>query len=54
MYVRESWAQRTIPVLTYYMALQSGSSSGCEAQTDGGYFWSRARAYYVRGTVRLP
>jgi hypothetical protein len=34
MYVRESWARRTIPVLTYYMVLQSGSASGDEAQTD--------------------
>src|SRR5262245_19841876 len=34
MYVRESWAQGTIPVLTYYMLLQSSARVGDEAQTD--------------------
>jgi hypothetical protein len=34
MYVRDSWAHGTIPVLTYYMLLQSSPKGGDEAQTD--------------------
>jgi len=33
-YVRESWAHRTIPVLSYYMLLQSTPAGGDERQTD--------------------
>jgi hypothetical protein len=34
MYVRDSWAHGTIPVLTYYMLLQSNPRGGDEAQVD--------------------
>jgi hypothetical protein len=34
MYVQESWANGEIPVLTYYMDLQSNPQGGDEAQTD--------------------
>jgi hypothetical protein len=31
-----------------------GAADTTSAATDGGYFWSRARAYYAAGAVRLP
>ena len=34
LYVRDSWAHHEIPVLTYYMLLQSTPSLGDEAATD--------------------
>jgi hypothetical protein len=34
MYVQDSWAHHAIPVLTYYMLLQSNPRGGDEAQTD--------------------
>jgi hypothetical protein len=34
LYVKDSWAQRVVPVLTYYMLLQSSPQGGVEAQTD--------------------
>ena len=34
MYVQDSWSHGVIPVLTYYVVLQSGSPAGDEAQTD--------------------
>ncbi|HXY79771.1 MAG TPA: hypothetical protein VEH55_00235 [Gaiellaceae bacterium] len=34
MYVQDSWAHHVIPVLSYYMLLQSTPSAGGEAQTD--------------------
>ncbi len=34
MYVQDSWSHGTIPVLTYYMLLQSNPKGGDEAQTD--------------------
>lgn len=34
MYVQDSWAHRTIPVLTYYMLLQSKPHGADEAQVD--------------------
>ena len=34
MYVQESWANGELPVLTYYMDLQSNPQGGDEAQTD--------------------
>ena len=37
MYVRDSWAHREIPVLTYYMLLQSSPTLGDEAATDLGH-----------------
>ncbi|HEY3543435.1 MAG TPA: hypothetical protein VGK79_12930 [Gaiellaceae bacterium] len=36
-YVRDSWAHGEIPVLTYYMLLQSSPSLGDEAATDLGH-----------------
>jgi hypothetical protein len=33
-YVRDSWARGIVPVLTYYMLLQSNPKGGDEAQTD--------------------
>lgn len=37
MYVQDSWAHNEIPVLTYYMLLQSTPSLGDEATTDLGH-----------------
>ena len=37
MYVRDSWAHHEIPVLTYYMLLQSKPDLGDEAATDLGH-----------------
>ena len=37
MYVQDSWRHGEIPVLTYYVLLQSGSSLGDEAATDLGH-----------------
>src|SRR5437762_11113062 len=34
MYVRDSWAHAQIPVLTYYMLLQSKPAGGDEAEVD--------------------
>jgi len=34
MYVQDSWAHGVVPVLTYYMLLQSNPRGGDEAQTD--------------------
>ena len=34
MYVQDSWSHGTIPVLTYYMLLQSNPKGGDEPQTD--------------------
>jgi len=34
MYVQESWAHRVVPVLSYYMLLQSSPEGGDESQTD--------------------
>jgi hypothetical protein len=34
MYVQDSWSHGTIPVLTYYMLLQSNPKGGDEAQVD--------------------
>jgi hypothetical protein len=34
MYVQDSWAHGVLPVLTYYMLLQSSPAGGDEAQTD--------------------
>ena len=37
MYVQDSWAHHEIPVLTYYVLLQSAQSLGDEAATDLGH-----------------
>jgi len=37
MYVHDSWTHNAIPVLTYYVLLQSGPSLGGEAATDLGH-----------------
>ena len=34
LYVRDSWSHHVVPVLTYYMLLQSSPQGGNEAQTD--------------------
>ena len=34
MYVQDSWAHHVLPVLTYYMLLQSNPRGGDEGQTD--------------------
>src|SRR5919197_254554 len=34
MYVQDSWAHGVVPVLTYYMLLQSNPGGADEAQTD--------------------
>ena len=60
-YVQDSWARRTVPVLTYYMLLQSNPHSGDEAQTDLAHlrdpqlmqaYWDDVRLLFrrVRGT----
>ncbi len=61
MYVQESWANGEIPVLTYYMDLQSNPQGGDEAQTDLAHlrdpqlmqaYWQDVRLLFqrVRGT----
>jgi hypothetical protein len=61
LYVQDSWAHRTIPVLTYYMLLQSNPHGGDEAQTDLAHlrdlqlmraYWDDVRLLFrrVRGT----
>jgi hypothetical protein len=61
MYVQDSWAHKTIPVLTYYMLLQSNPAGGDEAQTDLSHlrdaqlmqaYWDDVRLLFqrVRGT----
>jgi hypothetical protein len=61
MYVRDSWAHGTIPVLTYYMLLQSNPQGGDEAKVDLAHlrdaalmdaYWQDARLLFerVRGT----
>jgi hypothetical protein len=37
LYTQDSWAHNEIPVLTYYVILQSGQSLGDEAATDLGH-----------------
>jgi len=48
LYVRDSWAHGTVPVLTYYMLLQSSPRAGDEAQTDLAHLRDAAlmRAYW--------
>ena len=61
MYVQDSWAHKTVPVLTYYMLLQSNPAGGDEAQTDLSHlrdaqlmqaYWDDVRLLFkrVRGT----
>ena len=61
MYVRDSWAHGVIPVLTYYMLLQSNPHGGDEAQTDLSHlrdaqlmqaYWQDVRLMFqrIRGT----
>jgi hypothetical protein len=61
MYVQESWANGELPVLTYYMDLQSSPQGGDEAQTDLAHlrdpqlmqaYWQDVRLLFqrVRGT----
>ncbi|HTZ07127.1 MAG TPA: hypothetical protein VMB53_15435 [Gaiellaceae bacterium] len=61
MYVQDSWAHHVIPVLSYYMLLQSTPSAGGEAQTDLAHlsdpnvmsaYWNDVRLLFqrVRGT----
>ncbi len=48
MYVKESWAHHVIPVLTYYMLLQSKPAGNDEAKTDLAHLHNRRvmRAYW--------
>jgi hypothetical protein len=57
MYVQDSWAHGTIPVLTYYMLLQSNPSGGGEAQVDLAHlrdakvmqaYWADVRLLFAR------
>ena len=61
MYVQDSWAHHVVPVLTYYMLLQSSPKGGSEAQTDLAHlgdaqlmqaYWNDVRLLFqrVRGT----
>jgi len=61
MYVQDSWAHHVIPVLTYYMLLQSNPKGDGESQTDLGHladpqlmqaYWNDVRLLFqrVRGT----
>jgi hypothetical protein len=61
MYVRDSWAHKTVPVLTYYMLLQSNPAGGDEAKVDLAHlrdaqlmqaYWTDVRLLFqrVRGT----
>jgi hypothetical protein len=48
MYVHDSWSHGTVPVLTYYMLLQSSPRAGDEARTDLAHLRDPAlmRAYW--------
>jgi hypothetical protein len=57
MYVRDSWAHGTIPVLTYYMLLQSDPQGGDEAKVDLAHlrdakvmraYWADVRLLFAR------
>ena len=57
MYVQDSWAHDELPVLTYYVVLQSGQSLGDEATTDLGHlrdpqlmaaYWDKVRLLFQR------
>jgi len=61
LYVQDSWAHHVVPVLTYYMLLQSNPKGGDEAQTDLAHlrdpqvmqaYWNDVRLLFqrVRGT----
>ncbi|MES1246798.1 MAG: hypothetical protein ABUS54_03885 [Actinomycetota bacterium] len=57
MYVQDSWAHGELPVLSYYVLLQSGQSLGDEATTDLGHlrdaqlmtaYWSEVKLLFQR------
>jgi hypothetical protein len=57
MYVQDSWAHGVVPVLTYYMLLQSDPKGGDEAQTDLAHlrdpqvmvaYWNDVRLLFTR------
>jgi hypothetical protein len=61
MYVQDSWAHHVIPVLTYYMMLQSNPQGGGESQADLAHmndpqvmtaYWNDVRLLFqrVKGT----
>jgi hypothetical protein len=63
MYVQDSWAHETIPVLTYYMLLQSNPKGGDEAQTDLSHlrdaqvmqaYWQDVRLLFQRVKGTMP
>jgi hypothetical protein len=63
MYVQESWAHRVVPVLSYYMLLQSSPQAGDEAQTDLAHlrdpqlmqaYWSDVRLLLRRVKGKRP
>jgi hypothetical protein len=63
MYVQDSWAHHVIPVLSYYMLLQSTPSAGGEAQTDLAHlndpsvmsaYWNDVRLLFQRVAGTKP
>ena len=61
MFVQSAWSRKTVPVLTYYMLLQSNPAGGDEGQTDVAHlrdpqlmqaYWDDVRLLFqrVRGT----
>lgn len=57
LYVQDSWAHGELPVLSYYVVLQSGQSLGDEAATDLGHlrdpqlmaaYWEHVRLLFQR------
>jgi hypothetical protein len=57
MYVQDSWAHGVVPVLSYYMLLQSSPKGGDEGQTDLAHlrdpqlmaaYWNDVRLLFVR------
>jgi hypothetical protein len=53
MYAQDSWAHQTIPVLTYYMLLQSKPGGGDEAKADLGNLQNAATMGAYWDDVRL-
>jgi hypothetical protein len=63
MYVQDSWAHHMIPVLTYYMLLQSNPQGGSESQADLAHlndpavmtaYWNDVRLLFQRVNGKLP
>ena len=54
MYVRDSWSHGIVPVLTYYVVLQSGTRAGDELHDDLAHLRDPQLMQTYWDTVRLP